>query len=112
MDLIDEQDRPGLFLELGEHPLEALLEIAAILRPGHESAEIQGVYRASREHLRHLVVDDHLRKSLGDRRLTHTRLAHEQGIVLAAATQDLDRALDLAAPADQRIDAADPGHVV
>ena len=45
-------------------------------------------------------------KPFGDRRFADARLAHIQRIVLAAAAQDLDGALDLELAADQRIDLA------
>ena len=46
------------------------------------------------------------RQALGDRGLADAGLADEQRVVLAAAAQHLDHALELVLAADQRIDLA------
>ena len=104
VDLIDEENRPGLLLQLRDHALQALLEIAAILGAGDERAHVEGENRAVGEHLRHLALDDEPRKTFRDRGLADAGFPDVEGIVLAAAAQDLDRALDLELAADQRID--------
>ena len=106
VDLVDEQDRARLLLDLGEHALQALLEIAAVLGAGDERAQVERVHGAVRQHVGHLALDDHAREAFDQRGLADARLAHVQRVVLAAAAQDLDRALDFERAADQRIDAA------
>ena len=66
----------------------------------------------SDEHLGHLALDDQAREPFGDRGLADAGLADVQGVVLAAAAQDLDGALDLELAADQRIDAPVLRHAV
>ncbi len=61
----------------------------------------------SRQHLGHVALDDAPRQAFGDGGLAHPGLAHQQRIVLAAAAQHLDHALELVLAADQRIDLAD-----
>ncbi len=51
-------------------------------------------------------------RSFGDGRLAHAGIAHEQRVVLLAAAQHLDGALDLGPAPDQRIDAARAGLLV
>ena len=58
------------------------------------------------QHFRHFVLDDLARQAFGDGGLADARIADEQRIVLRAAAEDLDRALDLGVAPDQRIDAA------
>ena len=41
------------------------------------------------------AVDDHLRQALDDRGLADAGLAEQHGVVLRAAAEDLDDALDL-----------------
>ncbi len=106
VDLVDEQDRARLLLDLGQHALQALLEIAAVLGARDQRAEVERVHRAVGEHVGHLAFDDQAREAFDQRRLADARLAHVQRIVLAAAAQDLDRALDLERATDQRIDLA------
>ncbi len=112
VDLVDEQDRMGLALELREHRLEPLLEIAAILRARHQRAQIERVDHGVREHVRHLAVDDLLGQTLGNGRLADAGLADQQRVVLAPTTQDLRGALHLAGATDQRIDPALTGDLV
>jgi hypothetical protein len=50
--------------------------------------------------------DDAPGQALGDRGLADAGLAHQQRVVLAAAAQHLDDALDLVLAADQRVDLA------
>ena len=66
--------------------------------------------RSSAEHAlvgqeaRHFAVGDALRQTLDDRRLAHARLADQHRIVLGAPAQNLNRALQLAFAAHQRIE--------
>ncbi len=56
VDLVDEQDRPFLALDLLEQHLEALLEITAILGPRQQRAHVQRINSAARNHLRHIAL--------------------------------------------------------
>ena len=103
---------PGLLLQLGDHALQALLEVAAVLGAGDQRAHVERVDGAVGEHLRHLALDDQARQAFGDRGLADAGLADVQRIVLAAAAQDLDGALDLELAADERIDAPVLRHAV
>ena len=106
MDLVDEHDRARIGLDLLDDLLEALLEIAAIARAGEQRAHIEREHRRILENVRHLAVDDAAGQAFGDRGLADAGVADEQRIVLLAAAQHLDAAVDLAPPADQRIDLA------
>ena len=112
MDLVDEQDRAGDLLQFVDHALEALLEIAPVLGAGDERAHIQRVDRALAQHFRHPFLDDEPRQPLRHGGLADAGLAHVQGVVLAPSAQDLDRALDLGLPADQRVDPPVAGQLV
>ncbi len=107
VDLVDEQDRLRLALEVGQHRLEALLEIAAVLGAGHQPAQVERINRATGQHIRHLAIDDLLRQSLGDGGLADTGLTDEKRIVLATPAQNLDGALDFA-HADRSADRSCP----
>ena len=109
MQLVDEQDDPPFLLgEIGEHGLQALLELAAEFRAGNESAHVEREDALVAQAFRHLAVDDALRETLDDRRLADAGLADEHGIVLGAPLQDLDGATDLIVAADDRIELALP----
>ncbi len=106
VDLVDEQHRARLVLELRHDRLQPLLEIAAIARAGEQRAHVERVDRRFRQHLRHVALDDALGEALGDGGLADAGLADIERVVLGAAAEDLDRALDLVLAPDQRVDLA------
>src|SRR5690606_15625992 len=75
-------------------------------RTGEDRAHIERIDYRFLQNLGHVALDDLARESLGDRGLANARGAHIKRVVLAAAAEDLDRAVDLVAAADQRIDLA------
>ena len=112
VDLVDEHDRARIGLDLLDHLLEPLLEIAAIARAGEQRAHVEREHRRALEHFRHFAVDDAARQPFGDRGLADAGFADEQRIVLLPAAKHLDRAVDLGVAADQRIDLAVLGLLV
>ena len=103
---------PGSFLQRGDHRLQALLELAAILRAGQQAAHVERVDRRVLQDLRHLAAVDLERQPLGDGRLADAGVADVEGVVLAPPAEHVDRALDLVLAADQRIDVALGGALV
>ena len=93
-------------LELGDHRLEPFLEIAAIARAGEQRAHVEREDRRVLQDVRHLRLDDAPRQTLGQRGLADAGIADIERVVLGAAAQHLDGALDLGLAADQRVDLA------
>jgi len=106
VDFVDEQDRAVVLFKLLDDRLDALLEIAAIARAGQQRAHVERENRRALQDLRHLAVDDHARQTFRDRGFADAGIAHQQGVVLLTAAQNLDRAFDFAVAADQRVDPA------
>ena len=105
--LVDEEDDlAGRVLDLGEDGLEPLLELAAVLRPGEERADVERPHALALEPLGDVARDDALREPLGDRRLPHAGLADEHRVVLRAPREDLHDAADLLVAADDGIELA------
>ena len=104
MNLIDEEYRVRVVEKLLQHGFEPLLEIAAVLGAGEQRAHVERIDRALGEDLRHVAFNDAPRQAFGNRGLAHTRLAHQQRIVLAPPAQRLHDALEFALAPDQRID--------
>ena len=105
--LVDEQDdaaRGGL--DLLEHGLEPILELAAVLGAGDERAEVERQDPLVLERLGHVAGGDALRDALDDGGLADARLADEHRVVLGAAREHLHRAADLLVAADHRIELA------
>ena len=104
VDLVDEDDDVGVLLELFDDPLEPLLELAAVLRAGDDEREVEREDALVGDEERHVAVDDALRQAFDDGGLADARLAEEDRIVLRAAGEDLDDALDFLLAADERIE--------
>ena len=104
VDLVDEQQDVAAALDLLEHLLEALLEVAAVAAAGDEGAEVERVQLLAAQRVGHVVVDDHLGEALDDGGLADAGLADQHRVVLRAPGQDLHDPLDLAAAADHRVE--------
>ena len=104
VDFVDEQHRARMLLQLGQHRLQALLEIAAILGAGDQRTEVQREDGGIGQHFRHFAIDDALGQAFRQRGLADAGLAHVKRVVLATTAQHLDGALDLLGTADQRVD--------
>ena len=111
VELVDEEDRVVRVPELLDDLLEALLELAAVLRAGDERADVEGQDALVQERLGDVAVDDPMGQALGDGRLADAGLADQRRVVLLAARQDLDDPLDLLLAADDRIELAGPGEL-
>jgi hypothetical protein len=105
--LVDEEDdlavRVGDLLEDG---LEALLELAAVLRAGDERAHVERHDSPVLQAFRHIAAHDALREPFGDRRLADARVSDEDRVVLRPPGEDLDDAADLLVSADDRVEQA------
>ncbi len=110
--LVDEQDDLALRVgDLLEHRLQALLELAAILRAGDERAHVERDDALVLQPFGHVAADDAAGQPLDDGGLADARLADEHGVVLGAAREHLDDAADLFVAADDRIELALAGEL-
>src|SRR5436309_2647956 len=109
--LVDEQDDVAALGDLLHHLLQALLELAAVLRAGDEGREVQRVDLLALEQLGDVGVGDALGEAFDHCGLAHARLADEHGVVLGAAREDLHDPLDLGLAADHRVELAVRGQL-
>jgi len=107
MQLVDEEDHLALgIVDLLEDGLEALLELATILRTGNQRPEVERDDAFLLEALRHVAPDDALSEAFHHGRLADARLADQHRVVLGAPRQDLDDAADLIVAPDDRVQLA------
>ena len=92
--------------DLLEDGLQALLELAAVLRAGDQRADVERDDAAVAQLLGDVAGDDALGEALGDRGLADAGLADQDGVVLRAAGEDLDDAADLVVAADDGVELA------
>ena len=105
--LVDEQDDPALRrLDLLEHRLEPVLELAAVLGAGDQRAEVEREQALVLDALGHVALRDALADALDDRGLADAGLADQHRVVLGAAREHLHHAADLLVAADHRVDLA------
>src|SRR5262249_20991924 len=109
--LVDEQDGVLGATNLVHDRLDAFLELAAVLGAGDHHGEVEHHDAAGAPQLRDITVDDELPQPLDDGGLADAGLAEEYGVVLGTATEDLNHALDLILPTDDRIELALPGEL-
>ena len=95
-------------LDLGEHGLQPLLELAAELGAGEELRQVERQHAAVLQPLRHVAGGEPLRQALDDGGLADAGLADQHRIVLGAPRQDLDRAADFVVAADHGVELALP----
>jgi hypothetical protein len=111
VDLVDEQDHAGILGGLGDDRLQPLLELAAVLGPGHHQAQVQRVDPLVLQARRHHALEDLLGQSFDDGGLAHAGLAQQDRVVLAAPAEDLDDAVHFKVAADEIVEDAALGQL-
>ena len=86
--------------------LEAFLEVAAVAGAREERGRIQREDLRPGEPRRDVVLGQARRQPFGQGRLADARVSDEDRVVLPAAAEDLQRALELRGPSDQGIELA------
>mmetsp|Transcript_29801 Transcript_29801/g.82064 ORF Transcript_29801/g.82064 Transcript_29801/m.82064 type:complete len:508 (+) Transcript_29801:826-2349(+) len=91
--------------------LQALLELATVLRAGNEETEVQRINTLPAQPGGHTALDYPLRKALGNGSLPDARGPYEARVVFPAPEKDLDDALQLGLAPDDRVEEAILGHL-
>ena len=106
VDLIDEQDHVACGLHLAQQALDPLLELAAELGACHKAGEVQQIDLLILQADGHIPLGNALRNTFGNGGLAHTGFADEAGVVLLAAAQNLDGAVNFAVAANDIVQLA------
>ena len=106
VDLVDEENRPVPLRQCSDDCLEALLEVAAKARASQQGGAVERKDLGAFERRRNFGLEQSKRQTFGKRRLAYAGLAHEHGIVLPSAAEDLDGSLQLGLAADEGIEMA------
>ena len=104
VELVDEQDDVAAGLDLLQHLLEALLEVAAVTAARDQCAQVERVELLGVQRLGHGVGRNGLRQALDDGGLADAGLADEHRVVLGSPAQHLHHALGLALAPDHGIE--------
>ena len=103
---VDKEDDVTVLPGLLHHLLDALFKLAAVLGASHHAGQIQRQQLLVQQIFRYIACGDLPRQPLRDGGLADARLTDQAGVVLRAAGQDLNHALDLLIAADDRIQLA------
>jgi hypothetical protein len=105
VDLVDEHDGVRVRLDLLDDLLQALLEVAPVARAGEQRAHVEGEHGRVLQDLRAPRAGRSFRASPSAMAgLADAGVADEERVVLLAAAEHLDGALDLQLAPDQRVD--------
>ena len=104
VDLVDEQHDVTAGLDLFEHLLQALLEVAAVTAAGDQGPQVEGVDLLVAQRLGDIAADDALGQALDDRRLADARFTDQHRVVLGTPAENGHHALDLGLAADHRVE--------
>ena len=95
MHLVDDEDNIALLAYLLDQTLHAALKLAAELRTRDKRGEVEQEHLLILKLIGDVAHRDALRKPLCYSRFADARLADKAGVILLAAVQDLDNALQL-----------------
>ena len=95
VNFIDEQDSAISLLQLNHHGFQALFKVAAIARTCEKRAHVEREYRRIGQHIWHIIIDNAAGNTFCNGGFTHARVAHEERVILAAAREHHDAALNL-----------------
>ena len=99
-------DLPVGLLNLVQHRLQALLELATVLRARNHRPEVQGDQRLTLQRLWDVARHDAPCKALDDRRLTDARLTNQHRIILRTTGKHLHHASNLRIATNDRVNLA------
>ena len=109
--LVDEEDDVLRAADFVHDGLDALLELAAVFRAGDHEGEVEGDHFFVAQQFRHIARGDFLRQPFHDGGLAHAGLAEQHRVILRAAAENLDDALDFVLAPDDRIESRLCGRV-
>jgi hypothetical protein len=104
VELVDEENDVLGAPDLVHDGLDALLELAAVLGAGDHEGEVQGDDLLVAKELGNAARGNFLGEALDDGGFADTGFADEDGVVLGAAAENLDHALDLLVAADHGVE--------
>ena len=103
---VDEEDDVARATDFVHHRLDAFLELAAVLGARDHQREVERDDLLVTQQLGDVAARDLLRQTFGDGRLADAGLAQQHRVVLRAAAEHLDDALDLVLAPDDGVQVA------
>jgi len=102
MQFVDEHNRAGAFQFVND-ALQAFFELSAVHRTCHQRTDVQLQHAFIQQQAGHVAFDNALGQPLDDGGLAHAGLANQRRVILGAARQNLDDALNFFLAPDDRV---------
>ena len=109
VDFVDEQHRVLVLFKLCHDSFQPLLKVTTVAGASKQRAHVERIDRGIGQNLRGFARNDLARQAFSDSRLAHARITHQKRVVLAAAAEHLNAALDFAFAPDEGVDVAFAG---
>ena len=109
MNFVDEQENVAALLHFLHDVLQPLFKLAPVLTAGNHAAHVQGQYPLADQHFRNAALHDSLGEPFYHGAFAYAGLANQHRIVLRAADQDLNDALNFRVSANDGIQLVIPG---
>ncbi len=109
MQLVNEQDDVLRAADFVHDGFDALFELAAVFRAGDHQRQVERDDPLVAQQFRHIARGDFLGQTFDNGGLADARFAEQHRIVLGAAAENLDDALDFVFAADDRVHLAFAG---
>ena len=107
MRLVDkEDDRLGRFLDLGNHPFQAILEFPLDAGSGLQQSHIKPEKRNVLQRVGYIALDHPQSQTFNHRRFADPGIANANRVVLAPPRKNVDHLPDFLVPAKYRVDFA------
>ena len=103
VDFVNEQNGIRLVFKRFQDAFEPLLEISTVLCSSQQGAHVERVNHGVGKNFGHILLGNAPCQALGNGGLANPRLANQQRVVFAPATQNLDHPLDFVLATNQRI---------
>ena len=103
VELVDEEDHVLGAADFVHHRLDALLKLTAVFCARDHQGQVERDDFLVAQEFGDIARDDFLRQPFGDRGLADAGLANQHRIVLGAAAENLNDALDFVGASDDRI---------
>ena len=105
MNLVDKEQNLACPRDnLLHNTLQSLLKFALILRTGNQRAHIERIDHLRAQIFGHIAIDNTVSNTLGNSRLTDTRLTDENRVVLGTAREYLQHTTNLLVATNHRVE--------
>ena len=106
MNFVNEKNGIRVIFHFFHHCFQPFFKITAIAGACQQRAHVQRIYRGFRQDFGRFALNNLARQTFGDGGFANARIAHQQGVIFAAAAQNLNATFHFRLAANQRVNIA------